>query len=197
MDDSLEVRVPFRGSNPVATRGSLKFLGGIHHGDSSSLLYGNKRLTSILWVTVNYLNGFSRQQEVDLEYEKKEDVLCSYAFNDNFHIITSNSVSSALNVYSLSLARKHEADNGGKPEQLGTVQIRKNAFAIGGKDALKISSLQVVRPFDFYEISQTCSFYKVYPCKDSIVVTLDDDTRSTNTITMNLSSGEQSSREYP
>ena len=48
VNDSIEVKVPFRGANPLATRGSLKFLGGIHHGDSSSLLYGNKRLTSIL-----------------------------------------------------------------------------------------------------------------------------------------------------
>lgn len=197
VNDSLEVEVPFRGANPLTTRGNLKFLGGIHHGDSSSLLYGNKRLTSILWITVNYLNGFSKQEEADLKYEKKEDVLCSYTFDDNFYIITSNLVSSALTVYDLSLRRNtSEVDKDGKLEQLGVVQIQKNAFGINYEDAIKISSLRVIRPFDFYEIRQTGSLSKAYPFRDSVVVTLDYDTRSTNIITLNLSSGKQSSRKY-
>ncbi|MGB3779345.1 MAG: hypothetical protein WA960_13380, partial [Tunicatimonas sp.] len=54
-----------------------------------------------------------------------------------------------------------------------------------------------VRSFDFHRISQTHSFSKLYPFKDSIILTLDDDTRSTSTITLDLSSGEQSSQEYP
>ncbi|MGB3776807.1 MAG: hypothetical protein WA960_00505, partial [Tunicatimonas sp.] len=38
VDDSLKVEVPSRSANPVLMRRNLKFLDGMHHGDSSSLL---------------------------------------------------------------------------------------------------------------------------------------------------------------
>lgn len=214
VNDSLKVEVPARCVNPSATRGNLRFIGGIHYGDSSSLLYGNKKLTKILWHTVNYLNGLSRQEEVKLVYDKKEKALCYYAFNNKFYVITSNPTSSTLGVRTLFLGSSvSESDKEVKSEQSKVIQIHRKTFTVEKSILIDMKSLQVVSPFEFSENQnlsspqETNSFnllnmhnayssYKVYPFENEVIVTIDDDTRFTKTITLDLSSGEKFSQKY-